>query len=66
MKTTAQTCSVVLYVIAMLTCFTGLGFFIATAAGASAVLLDIGIWLILGAVAVAIIARALTGKKLVD
>ncbi|MCH5247615.1 MAG: hypothetical protein J1E99_05610 [Muribaculaceae bacterium] len=56
----------VLYVIALLACFTGLGFYIATAAGASNVFLNIGIWLILGAVVVAIIARALTGKKIVD
>lgn len=66
MKNAAHTWSVILYVIAMLACFTGLGFYIATAAGASVVFLNIGIWLILGAVVVAIIARALTGRRLVD
>lgn len=66
MGKTAKTWSRVLYVIAFLACFTGLGFFIATAAGASNVFLNIGIWLILGGVVVAIIARCLTGRRLVD
>lgn len=55
-----------LYVIALIASFTGLGFYIATAAGASTVFLNIGIWLILGAVVLAIVARALTGRKIVD
>lgn len=62
----AMNWSRVLYVIALLASFTGLGFYIATAAGASYVFLNIGIWLILGAVVVAIIARALTGRHIVD
>lgn len=66
MKNKALMWSRILYFVAMIACFTGLGFYIATAAGASTVFLNIGIWLILGAVVVAIIARALTGKKLTD
>lgn len=66
MKRTAQIWARILYIVALLACFTGLGFYIATAAGASTVFLNIGIWLILGAVVVAIIARALTGRRLVD
>lgn len=56
----------VLYIIALVASFTGLGFYIATAAGASLVFLNIGIWLILGAVVLAIVARALTGRRIVD
>ena len=58
--------SKVLYVIAILACLTGLGFFIATAAGASSVFVNTGIWLIVGGVVVAIAARAFYSKKLVD
>ena len=66
MKRERRIWSTVLYLIALLACFTGLGFFIATAAGASAIFVNIGIWLIVGGIAVAIIARAITGRKLID
>lgn len=66
MSKTRKLWSNILYVIALVACFTGLGFFIATAAGASVVFMNIGIWLILGGIVVAIIARALTGRRLVD
>lgn len=66
MSSARKNWSRVLYVIALLACFTGLAFYIVTAAGGSAVFLNIGIWLILGAVVVAIIARALTGRRIVD
>lgn len=66
MARTKKIWSNVFYTIALLACFTGLGFFITTAAGGSPVFLNIGIWLILGGVVVAIIARLLTGRKWVD
>lgn len=66
MSKTKKIWSNILYTIALLASFTGLGFFIATAAGASTTFVNIGIWLILGAVGVAIIARFLTGKRPVD
>lgn len=56
----------ILYIIALLSCFTGLGFYIATAAGASSIFLEIGIWLIFGAVIIAIIARSISGGKITD
>ena len=65
-KNSKSVCSNILYIIAFLAVATSLGFYIAVAAGANPVLLDIGIWMTLGAVVVAIVARALTGKKMVD
>ena len=66
MKKATLVWSRILYIIAFLAGFTGLGFYIATAAGASRTFVDIGIWLMLGAIVVAIVARALTSKKLID
>lgn len=66
MSKTTHLWSKILYILVLVACFTGLGFFIATASGASTVFLNIGIWLIFGGVIVAIIARALTGRRIVD